>query len=179
MKCPACQAEMVELDFGGVAVDVCKDGCKGMWFDWFELEKLDETHEGFGQALKEALEFPRENANNRGPLNCPKCNIPMHAHQYQSSNQVNIDECYRCAGFFLDSGELGVIRDTFLSDEEKQAYAKSLLEGIPEYQVAQLDFEAEKQQFKERKKKVRECAIRKFTKFVDPSYYLNIYGERD
>ena len=35
-----------EEDFGGVKVQVCRDGCKGIWFDWGELAKLDEKNEG-------------------------------------------------------------------------------------------------------------------------------------
>ena len=34
MNCPICKKEMVEEDFGGVVIDVCKNGCKGIWFDW-------------------------------------------------------------------------------------------------------------------------------------------------
>jgi len=80
MRCPVCQEEMVEQDFGGVKVDICKDGCKGIWFDWSELSKLDEENEGFGNALKEALDYPRANDEDRGQINCPKCGIPLHAH---------------------------------------------------------------------------------------------------
>jgi hypothetical protein len=46
MNCPVCSKAMVEKDFGGVRVDVCQDGCKGIWFDWMELIKLDEQNEG-------------------------------------------------------------------------------------------------------------------------------------
>jgi len=48
MNCPVCEKPMVAEDFGGVQVDACRDGCKGIWFDWLELVRLDENHEGFG-----------------------------------------------------------------------------------------------------------------------------------
>ena len=124
---------MVEEDFGDVKVDVCKDGCKGIWFDWLELEKLDENNEGFGRALEEALKSPRAGDAARGPLKCPKCDMTMHTHKYSSANEVNVDECYGCGGFFLDSGELGQIKDSYMSEEEKDAYVQKLLDETPEY----------------------------------------------
>jgi Zn-finger nucleic acid-binding protein len=139
MKCPVCQKEMVTEDFGGVKVDVCVNGCKSMWFDWQELIRLDENKEGFGEALNQALKYPRVNDASRGPLNCPKCGIPMHTHKYKSAKEVNVDECYSCGGFFLDSGELSEIRENFMSEQERKEYCQQLLQGIPEYVDAKVD----------------------------------------
>jgi len=163
MRCSVCNKEMVQEDFGGATVDVCKNGCKGIWFDWFELSRFDEKHEGAGKALKEALEYPRVNDDNRGQVNCPKCGIPMHIHKYQSAKEINVDECYKCGGFFLDSGELRAIRDTFMSDEEVEAYSNKLIKDIPEFQQARQDLD---------KQKLRTEAIRKYTRFVRLSYWM-------
>jgi len=128
MDCPVCGKLMVEEDFGDVNVDVCKNGCKGIWFDWGELEQLDENHEGVGRALEEALKSPRVNDADRGPINCPKCGIAMHTHKYGRAKEVNVDECYACGGFFLDSGELRQIRDSYMSNQERDAYVKKLID---------------------------------------------------
>jgi hypothetical protein len=154
---------MVQQDFGGVMVDFCKDGCKGIWFDWCELSKLDENNDGFGNALQDALKYPRTNDEDRGQINCPKCNAPMHAHKYQSSKEVNVDECYMCGGFFLDSGELKLARDTNMSPEEEEKYFNKLLKDTPGYQQAQKDLE---------KEKTRAEAIRRYTRFLRLSYYI-------
>lgn len=154
---------MVEKDFGNVTVDVCENGCKGIWFDWAELIKLDEKNEGFGAVLKEALAYPQSNDENRGQLKCPKCGIPMHTHKYKSSKEVNVDECYVCGGFFLDSGELKTIRETFMSEEEEEAYAKKLIQSIPEFRDAKQNLEQEK---------TRAQAIRNMTRFFRLSYYV-------
>ena len=89
MNCPVCQTEMLEKDFGGVKVDVCENGCKGIWFDWFELMKLDETNEGVGDALKQALAEPRVNDEDRAQIPCPKCAIPMHVHKYRNAKEID------------------------------------------------------------------------------------------
>ena len=163
MKCPVCQTEMVEKDFGGVMVDVCENGCKGIWFDWFELEKLDESNEGMGKALKAALDDDRSNDEDRGQTPCPKCDLPMHIHKYKSAKEVNVDECYKCGGFFLDAGELKAIRENFMSEEESEAYCQSLINNIPSFQKGLMSQEQEK---------ARAQAMRKYTKFLRLSYYL-------
>jgi len=154
---------MEEQDFGGVVVDLCECGCKGIWFDWFELTKLDEKNEGVGEVLKRALNFSRVNDDNRAQINCPKCGLPMHVHKYQSSKEVNVDECYACGGFFLDSGELRLIRENFMSEEERETYASKLVEEMPEHDKAVEDLE---------KQKARNAAIDKFTRYLRLSYYV-------
>lgn len=131
MNCPACGKSMVEEDFGGIFVDVCKNGCKGIWFDWGELKELDQNNEGVGKALEEALKSPRKNDPNRGPLMCPKCGIKMREHKYKHAKEVNVDECYACGGFFLDSGELKLIRDNYMNEDEREAYVRRLVGETP------------------------------------------------
>ena len=118
---------MVEEDFGGILVDICKNGCKGIWFDFKELKDLDENHEGVGKVLEEALKSPRKNDTDRGPLKCPKCGINMREHKYKHAKEVNVDECYACGGFFLDSGELKKIRDNYMNEDERETYVKKLV----------------------------------------------------
>ena len=164
MNCPVCNDIMAEKDFGGVMVDICEDGCKGIWFDWMELIRLDEENEGFGEALTAAINHPRANDENRDPLKCPKCALVMRAHKYKSSKEVNVDECYQCGGFFLDSGELRVIKESFLSEEEREQYVQKLLSEIPEYQEAKDELE---------KQKTRAKAAYNMTKHIRLSHYMN------
>lgn len=131
MDCPACGKSMVDESFGDIRVDVCKNGCKGIWFDWGELKELDASHKGVGKALDEALKSPRVNDAGREQLKCPKCGIAMHAHKYSSAKEVNVDECYGCGGFFLDSGELREIRENYMSGEERDAYIQKLIVDTP------------------------------------------------
>ncbi len=163
MKCPVCSKDMVEQDFGSAKVDVCVDGCKGIWFDWLELTKLDEGNEGAGKALQEALKAPRNNGEGRDQINCPKCAIPMQIHSYKLAKEINVDECYKCAGFYLDAGELKEIRANAMTDEELEAYTKKLLSEIPEYAQASDDLD---------KKKLRADAVKSYTKFLRASYYI-------
>ena len=164
MQCPVCSNEMVEEDFGGVHVDFCKNGCKSMWFDWMELSKLDESNEGFGAALEEALNNPRANDENRGTINCPICGIPMYTHRFKKALEVNVDECVNCGGFFLDSGELTVARDTRMSDEEYEEYLAGLSAEVPGYEEHMADI---------KKKQIRTAAVGKYARYLRVGYYAS------
>ncbi|MBU0469661.1 MAG: zf-TFIIB domain-containing protein [Candidatus Omnitrophica bacterium] len=160
MNCPVCETAMIEEDLGGVLIDICSNGCNGIWFDWFELEKLDETHEGLGKALTAALQSSRAKDDDRGKIKCPKCFNPMVAHLYKSAKEVTVDECYVCGGFFLDSGELKVIRENFMTEEQRESYVNDIIAGQSDFQEAKQDLE---------KQKLRTAAIRKLTKCLRPS----------
>ena len=152
---------MVNENFG-VNVDVCENGCKGIWFDQGELRMLDETNEGLGAALEAALRYPRNNDGRRAPIKCPKCSIPMHTHKYKRAKEVNVDECYACGGFFLDSGELTDIRNNYMSDAEVNAYADRIIKSVPEYNQAMKKLDAERKRLE---------AIQKFTRFLTVNYW--------
>jgi Zn-finger nucleic acid-binding protein len=55
MQCPVCDERMKEIERQGVAIDVCP-GCKGVWLDRGELEKLIEMS---GQADGPVPDAPR------------------------------------------------------------------------------------------------------------------------
>lgn len=162
MDCPVCKQDMKGEDFGGIVVHVCESGCRGIWFDCGELARLDESNEGVGQALDAALAAPRINDERRGDLECPLCNISMHHHLYKSEKQVNIDECYKCGGIFVDSGELKVIREHHMSETEESDYLQGLLNNLPSYEQGERNLKRAEQ---------REQALRRYTRFLRVSYY--------
>jgi Zn-finger nucleic acid-binding protein len=134
--------------------DVCQN-CGGIWFDWMELRRLDETKEGDGEALKEALNAELKDGKSRGNIQCPKCGVTMKKHAYRFNKDVEIDECYACGGIFLDSGELRLIREGFMNESKRKEFLNQLLNGIPEYQ---------KEQEKNNK---REEAVNNFANIID------------
>lgn len=161
MNCPVCSKEMIKKNFG-IEVDVCESGCKGIWFDQSELRMLDEKNEGLGAALEEALKYTRNNNGQRGQIKCPKCAIALQTHKYKRAKEVNVDECYNCGGFFLDSGELTETRDNYMSDAEVNSYAQEIINSVPEYGQAMKDLEAKKKRLE---------SVQKFTGFMRVNYW--------
>ena len=59
MDCPSCDRELTRWTSPSLEVDVCDGGCGGIWFDHYELSRLDEAAEAAGAEL---LDVPRDPA---------------------------------------------------------------------------------------------------------------------
>ncbi len=111
MKCPACYNALTALQVGSLVVDVCSGGCGGIWFDAFELERVDEQQEAAGEPL---LHIERDESivvDASRKRQCPRCEgIKLHRHFFSAKRQVQVDQCPNCGGYWLDAGELAQIR---------------------------------------------------------------------
>ena len=111
MKCPACFNNLTQMQVGNLVVDVCQDGCGGIWFDAFELQRVDEENEAAGEPL---LGIRRDERIVVDPLRkreCPRCaGVKLHRHFFSAKRRVEVDECPNCGGYWLDAGELAQIR---------------------------------------------------------------------
>lgn len=111
LKCPACNFELTAFTLGGVNIDACHGGCGGIWFDAFELQRLDERHELPDQHLLRIqinpcikVDFGRKRA-------CPRCDgVKLQRHFYSARREVEVDHCPGCGGYWLDAGEFEKIR---------------------------------------------------------------------
>src|SRR6476659_9756354 len=62
---------------------------------------------------------------------CPRCDqILMMRHFYSPLRRVEVDECPNCGGFWLDAGELALIRQEHAQPQEQQAAVEQYLEGM-------------------------------------------------
>jgi Zn-finger nucleic acid-binding protein len=102
---------LTEIQVGSVAVDVCKNGCGGIWFDAFELERVDDEKESAGELL---VDIHRDEAVVVDPnrkRECPRCDgIKLQRHFFSAKRKVEVDQCPNCGGYWLDAGELAQIR---------------------------------------------------------------------
>jgi uncharacterized protein len=111
IKCPACFNALTSLQVGAVNVDVCR-GCGGIWFDAFELQRVDEEHETAGDWLLEIEREQRIQVDTQRKRECPRCEgVKLKRRFYSPRRQVEIDECPGCGGYWLDAGELEKIRE--------------------------------------------------------------------
>ena len=140
MKCPACSAELQLVVESGIEVDVCSEGCGGLWFDQHEFKKFDEPHESADQLLTRLNPKVEVDADSR--RDCPKCNDIVMMRIFRSPKRiVEIDECPNCGSVWLDYGELETIRELFPSeqhltrgqDARKAALAEQVDEDVEEY----------------------------------------------
>jgi Zn-finger nucleic acid-binding protein len=166
MNCPACGNALEGMTVADITVDVCNRGCGGIWFDRFELQKVDEPRESAGESLLEIEKDQGISVDHSRRRKCPKCtDIIMMRHFFSPKRQVEVDECPSCAGFWLDCGELGRIRSLFDSEEERQKAAAECFSEIFGQHVAQMRAGSEGK--RETAKK-----IAWMFRFICPSYYI-------
>lgn len=121
MRCPACSSELTEVKVADFVVDVCDGGCGGIWFDWFELQRVDEPHETAGQELLNCRADARAAVDASKRRKCPRCDdMVLMRHFWSVRNEVEVEECPKCAGFWLDAGELEQIRGLFETEEQRR-----------------------------------------------------------
>ena len=111
MKCPACFNPLTEIQVGSVAVDVCQNGCGGIWFDAFELERVDDEKETGGDLLVDIHRNEKVVVDTSRKRECPRCEgIKLQHHFFSAKRKVEVDQCPNCGGYWLDAGELAQIR---------------------------------------------------------------------
>ncbi len=115
-----------------MTLDVCANGCGGIWFDAFELKKMDEVHEPVREELlnlRSKKELPE--AQSTAKRMCPKCEgFVMMRHFYSPLQKVMVDECPNCGGFWLDAGELAGLREETQLEKERKRAAQVRLSQI-------------------------------------------------
>lgn len=166
MKCPACGNDLQKITVKDITVDACKGGCGGIWFDQFELKKVDEPHESAGESLLDIERNENLSSDRSKRRMCPKCEgIVMMQHFVSIKREVEVDECPKCAGFWLDYGELGRIRNQFESEADRKKAAAEYFSEIVDKDLARM-----RQESKEKSEKSQKIA--RMFRFVCPSYYI-------
>lgn len=117
--CPACKEKMTKImTDANVNIDICINGCGGIWFDNREIEKFSDKDENFEKLQKIISEKEYKAPTIDENRICPVCKTKMVQHKAANSDIV-IDECYNCGGKFLDFGELEKIKNSSGSKEDK------------------------------------------------------------
>ncbi len=136
ISCPACgkKMEKIFLDIQGFNVDICLEGCGGIFLDNRELKKLDEAHEDITPILNAIKDKTFEKTDTQKVRICPACGHNMVKNYTSHLKKVQIDECYNCGGKFLDNNELCALRGEYKTEAERiEAFnkcTKELLKGM-------------------------------------------------
>lgn len=121
INCPACGKEMhkIYMPEQGVNLDVCVDGCGGIYFDNREFNKFDENHEDITPLVKAFENKTFIGVDTTVQRECPVCGNIMVKNFASPKKEVQVDECYSCGGKFLDHNELEIIRAQYNTEEER------------------------------------------------------------
>ena len=140
IQCPACGKEMekVYVESAKVYVDVCSNGCGGIYFDNREFYLFDEPSEDISEITEVLKNKTFEPADTEQDRFCPHCGNKMVKNFTSFSKEVATDDCYNCGGKFLDYGELEKARAQFESAEARARNAESKILQSPIYYEATL-----------------------------------------
>jgi uncharacterized protein len=166
VDCPVCANVLTTKTAGGITVDACEGGCGGIWFDRYELMKVDEADESAGESLLDLKRDPHVVVDPSKRLNCPKDPaVVMMRHFSSVKRGVVMDECPECGGHWLDPGELKTIRTEYASDEERERAASAYFSEVvgPEFAASHAQTEEDL---------ARARRIAHAFRFICPSYYV-------
>ena len=121
IKCPACQNEMIKVYVPehGINIDLCVNGCGGIYFDNREFKLFDEQNENIDMIIEAFSNKSFIKVNENLQRVCPVCNQKMHKNFTSIKKEIQIDECYSCGGKFLDNNELEKIRQEYVTEKER------------------------------------------------------------
>ena len=107
MDCPACSNALTEIRVGSVKLDACEGGCGGIWFDAFELQRVEQEYHDVGEALIKVTRNPALGVDASAKRRCPRCDdVKLKRHFFSARKEVEVDQCPNCGGYWLDAGEL-------------------------------------------------------------------------
>ncbi len=140
MKCPSCGFDLKEVRVFGLKIPVCRGGCGGLWFDRYEFSQLKTDFEGEGESLlnierAEGVRFYRDVE----PI-CPKCQTTLlFRHFFSKLHDVEVEQCAKCGGFWVDPGELATLRARFPDAEKRKRAAEDYFQAIFDERIARMD----------------------------------------
>ncbi len=167
MNCPRCHTSLQEMSNHNVKIDVCYNGCGGIWFDPRELKKMDEHHEADESFLQKLSQSQNKTVSTSEKLNCLSCNDqPMYRRFFSVKRVIELDECPQCAGMWLDAGELTHIYSLFKTEADRKKAADEYFNEV--FQPGLDQMKKESQEKLESKK-----SFARALRFILPSYYIS------
>jgi Zn-finger nucleic acid-binding protein len=157
---------MTEMAVGDVKIDACQGGCGGLWFDRRELAKVEKAGQSAGAALLDIDKSATRKVDPDQRRNCPRDpSIVMTRHFSSVKRAILVDECPKCAGIFLDAGELAGIEAEYQSEAERHKATEAYYGEVFDPKLAKTLSE-------DRAKTERARRVAHLFRFICPSYYL-------
>lgn len=111
ITCPACGKVMQKYFIEtGCAIDICTDGCGGMFFNNQEIQELNDSHSDIEEIKKLLKSKKFISVDENLTRVCPVCGTKM---AKTRALGIQIDTCYKCNSIFLDNGEFELVRSSF------------------------------------------------------------------
>ena len=146
LRCPACGEEMkkIFIPSQGINIDICTEGCGGIFFDNRVFAMFDEKHENIDEIIKAVENKEFQKVDESLPRYCPACGAKMVKNYASIKKEVQVDDCYSCGGKFLDHGELAHIRSQYENELERSNDVLKFVYNEVGKEIASVEAVAEK-----------------------------------
>ena len=138
MRCPACENELIMVNVSGVKVDTCQSSCGGLWFHPSEIKKIKRLKPGAGSDVLffEKVEGVKTYRDSEHP--CPNCKTTLlYRHFFSRKHDLEVNQCSKCAGFWVDIGGLGKI--ILSKKKEKKELIENYFSIIMNEKISKMD----------------------------------------
>ena len=145
MKCPSCNLKLCKISTRGLNTFVCQGGCGGLWFGRFELLKLNKESRGTGARLLDVQRADGVRFFRDVEAICPHCETSLLLRHFFSREQnVEVYQCPKCGGFWIDSGELvNLIKSGFETEENQKKAVASYFQTVSDQRIAKMNLHIE------------------------------------
>jgi Zn-finger nucleic acid-binding protein len=111
---------MDKIAYGDIEVDRCT-GCRGIWFDLLERERLTELQGS--ERIDVGKRAVGKKYDRVERVDCPVCHDPMIRMVDAEQPHVHYEACKVCNGVFLDAGEFRDLKERTLLDRIRDLFA--------------------------------------------------------
>ncbi len=141
MDCPSCGNALTLKEAAGIKARVCAEGCGGLWLERRQVKKIPDRLPGSGI---EFLTVPRaEGVHLFRDIEhpCPQCQTTLlYRHCFDRDLEMEIDQCAKCAGFWLETGTLSDITNPDRTLKERSEKAEQFFHTLMNKKLAHMDF---------------------------------------
>jgi Zn-finger nucleic acid-binding protein len=121
MQCPKCKQVMEKVVFAEIEVDRCT-GCRGLFFDSREAERLKKTSGSEAIDVGDAEVGKKYNETDR--IRCPRDTTPMVRVVDPKQSHIWTETCPVCFGSFFDAGEFRDFKQETFGDVLKSWFTR-------------------------------------------------------
>ena len=120
MECPACENELTEHKVSGIKLDICRGSCGGIWIQHSQIKKIARLKLGAGSTLLSIDKADGLKIYRNAEHPCPNCKTTLlFRHFFSRKYDTEVNQCSKCAGFWVDPGGLSKIMKSQNKDKKE------------------------------------------------------------
>jgi len=137
MNCPSCSNGLTIFYYGELGVMACQYGCAGLWFDRYEIKKINSSNFRKGRELLKIEQAQGIRLFRNVDHVCPKCEMTLLLrHFFDKKHSLEVDQCPRCGGIWIEMGEIFKEKK---SDVEREKLINNYFIFIYEKKILKMD----------------------------------------